>query len=82
MLIDYLDQKGTEISIFKDRVEIYNPGAFLEEYTPKDYIENRAHSVFRNPLICEILYKSQDFESYSLGIKRKYELFFSLLYRI
>jgi len=67
------DPKGVEISIFKDRVEIYNPGAFPEEYTPKDYIENKAHSIFRNPLIAEILYKSQDAETYSSGIRRMYE---------
>lgn len=69
----YLDPKGVEISIFKDRVEIYNPGTFPEEYTPIDYIENKAHSIFRNPLIAEILYKSQDVDSYASGIKRMYD---------
>ncbi len=39
----------------------------------EDYIENRAHSIFRNPLIAEILYKSQDVETYSSGIRRMYE---------
>lgn len=69
----YQDPKGVEISIFKDRLEIYNPGTFPEQYTPNDYIENKAHSIFRNPLITEILYKSQDAESYSSGIRRMYE---------
>lgn len=68
----YTDPKGTEISIFKDRIEIYNPGIFPEEFTPEDYIENRAHSVLRNPLIANILYKSKDIESYSSGIQRIY----------
>lgn len=68
----YTDPKGIEISIFKNRVEIYNPGTFPEEYTPEDYIENRAHSILRNPLIANTLYKSQDVESYSSGIQRIY----------
>lgn len=68
----YTDPKGTEIAIFKNRVEIYNPGIFPEEYTPEDYIENRAHSVLRNPLIANVLYKSKDIEAYSSGIQRIY----------
>lgn len=69
----YQDPKGTEISIFKNKVEIYNPGTFPEQYTPEDYIQNRAHSVFRNPIIANILYKSSDTETYSSGIRRIYE---------
>lgn len=69
----YQDPKGTEISIFKNKVEIYNPGTFPEQYTPEDYIQNRAHSVFRNPIIANILYKSNDTETYSSGIRRIYE---------
>ena len=69
----YRDPKGTEISIFKNKVEIYNPGTFPEQYTPEDYIQNRAHSVFRNPIIANILYKSSDTETYSSGIRRIYE---------
>ena len=54
-------------------MEIYNPGTFPEQYTPEDYIQNRAHSVFRNPMIANILYKSSDTEMYSSGIRRIYE---------
>lgn len=68
----YLDPKGTEISIFKDRIEIYNPGTFPLEYSPEDYIQNKAHSVLRNPLLANILYRSKDIESYSSGIQRIY----------
>lgn len=68
----YLDPKGTEISIFKDRIEIYNPGTFPLEYSPENYIQNKAHSVLRNPLLANILYRSKDIESYSSGIQRIY----------
>ena len=33
----------------------------------------RAHSVFRNPIIANILYKSSDPETYSSRIRRIYE---------
>ena len=38
-----------------------------------DYVKNKAHSIYRNPLIAEILYKSQDIDSYASGIKRMYD---------
>jgi len=31
---DYANPKGNEIAIFKDRIEIYNPGQFPEEFEP------------------------------------------------
>ena len=69
----YIDPKGPEISIFKNRVEIYNPGPFPLEYTPDDYINNRAHSVLRNPILSGLLYKSSDVETFSSGLQRIYE---------
>jgi len=36
---DYNNPKGNEIAFFKDRIEIYNPGQFPEEYNPIDFIE-------------------------------------------
>lgn len=30
------------------------------KYTPEDYIQNRAHSIFKNPIIANILYKWND----------------------
>ena len=70
---DYQEAKGTEVSIFPNRIEIYNPGIFPEEYTPDDYIKNKAHSVLRNPIITNLLYRSQDMETYASGIQRIYE---------
>ncbi len=53
-------------------LEYKSPGTFPEQYTPEDYIQNRAHSVFRNPIIANILYKFNDTETYSSGIRRIY----------
>ncbi len=69
----FVERKGVEVSIFTDRVEIYNPGTFPTEFTPQDYIDGKAHSVFRNPIIAQTLYKSEDAESFSSGIRRIYE---------
>ncbi|HAX99078.1 MAG TPA: transcriptional regulator [Candidatus Atribacteria bacterium] len=70
---DYAIPKGNEIAIFKDRVEIYNPGAFPEGYTPEDFIKGKERSILRNPLIAETLYKSKEIEKWGSGLRRIYE---------
>ena len=34
---DYTNPKGNEVAIFKDRVEIYNPGFFPDWFNPEDF---------------------------------------------
>ncbi len=70
---DYAIPKGNEIAIFKDRVEIYNPGAFPEGFTPEDFIKGKERSILRNPLIAETLYKSKEIEKWGSGLRRIYE---------
>jgi ATP-dependent DNA helicase RecG len=70
---DYSIPKGNEIAIFKDRVEVYNPGAFPEGYTPEDFIKGKERSILRNPLIAETLYKSKEIEKWGSGLKRIHE---------
>jgi ATP-dependent DNA helicase RecG len=67
---DYANPKGNEIAIFKDRIEIYNPGQFPEEATPEDFINGKEHSILRNPWIAETLYKSSDIEKWGSGLNR------------
>lgn len=67
---DYAVPKGNEIAVFKDRIEIYNPGAFPEGYTPEDFISGKERSILRNPLIAETLYKSKEIEKWGSGLKR------------
>ncbi len=67
---NYADRKGNEVAIFKDRIEIYNPGQFPEGYTPKDFIKGTERSILRNPLIAHTLYLSKDIERWGSGLKR------------
>lgn len=71
---DYRKNKGNEVAIFKDRIEIYNPGDFPEGYTPEDFIKGEERSILRNKLIAQILYFSKDIESWGSGIKRIYNI--------
>lgn len=70
---DYTNPKGNEVAIFKDRIEIYNPGDFPEGYTPEDFIKGEERSILRNPLIAETIYKSKDIEKWGSGLKRIYD---------
>ncbi len=67
---DYRNNKGNEVAIFKDRIEIYNPGDFPEGYTPDDFIKGEERSILRNKRIAQTLYFSKDIESWGSGIKR------------
>ncbi len=70
---DYTNPKGNEVAIFKDRVEVYNPGKFPENVNPEDFIKGDMRSILRNPLIAETMYKSADIERWGSGLKRIYE---------
>jgi len=70
---DYNILKGNEVAIFKDRVEIYNPGQFPEEYEPEDFIKGDERSILRNPLIANTLYLRSDIERWGSGLKRIHE---------
>ncbi|MBF0216018.1 MAG: putative DNA binding domain-containing protein [Candidatus Omnitrophica bacterium] len=67
---DYSNPKGNEVAIFRDRIEIYNPGLFPDEIDPEDFFFGNEHSILRNPLIAETMYKSKDIERWGSGIKR------------
>ena len=70
---DYTNTKENEIAIFKDRIEIYNPGDFPQGYRPQDFIKGKERSMPRNPLIAETLYKSREIEKWGSGLKRIYD---------
>ncbi len=71
---DYTNHKGNEIAIFKNRIEIYNPGEFPEGYDPKDFFTGNERSILRNPLLANTLYLSRDIERWGSGIKRIYDV--------
>jgi len=67
---DYASGQSNEVAIYKDRVEIYNPGKFPEGYEPQDFINKVERSIRRNPKIARLLYYSKDIESFGTGLKR------------
>ncbi len=69
---DYFKPESNKIAIFKNRIEIWNPGRFPEGLTPQDYIKGEEESVLRNPLIAKILYYSKDIEKWGSGLKKIY----------
>lgn len=67
---EYGTGQNNEVAIYKDRVEIYNPGTFPAGYEPEDFISGRERPVRRNPLIAQTLYYSKNVESFGTGLKR------------
>lgn len=67
---DYAAGQSNEVAIYKDRIEIYNPGAFPEGFEPQDFIDKPERPIRRNPKIARILYYSKDIESFGTGLKR------------
>ena len=70
---DYSNPKGNEVAVFKDRVDIYNPGTFPDELDPQDFFKGDGYSILRNPMIAETMYKSEDIEKWASGLKRIYD---------
>ncbi len=62
-----------DLAIYKDRIEIDNPGFFTNEATPEDYIFGEEPSRPRNPLIAQTMYLSGEIERWGSGIKNVYE---------
>jgi len=70
---DYIAPESNKIAIYKDKIEIWNPGNFPEGYIPNDFIKKETPSILRNPLISNILYYSEDIEKWGSGLRRIYE---------
>ena len=67
---DYSSGESNEVAIYKNRIEIYNPGTFPEGLEPQDYIDHIERPVRRNPKIARLLYYSKEIESFGTGLKR------------
>lgn len=66
----YDSGQSNEVAVFKDRIEVYNPGSFPTGVTPEIFIKGNSRPVRRNPLITRTLYYSKDMESFATGLKR------------
>lgn len=67
---DYASGESNEVAIYKDRIEIYNPGSFPEGFEPQDFIDKPERPIRRNPKIARTLYYSKEIESFGTGLKR------------
>ncbi|MCE5299819.1 MAG: hypothetical protein LLG37_02960 [Spirochaetia bacterium] len=67
---DYESPEANEIAVYKDRIEIYNPGLFPENMKPEDYLKGNEPSRPRNMVMAGILYYSKDIEKWGSGLKR------------
>ncbi|HOX08882.1 MAG TPA: ATP-binding protein [Planctomycetota bacterium] len=70
---DFSNPKGNEVAVFKDRIEIYNPGRFPEDYSPGDFIKGGERSILRNPMIAHAFYLTSDIERWGSGLRRIHE---------
>ena len=67
---DFYNPKTNEIAIYRDRVEIYNPGQFPFDHDPDEFIAGHGKSYPRNPLIAEAFYLAKDIERWGSGLRR------------
>jgi predicted HTH transcriptional regulator len=63
---DYSSPGAVQVSVFADRVEVWNPGTLLAPLTP-EALRLPHGSVPRNPRICEVLFLVRYIEKYGTG---------------
>lgn len=66
---NYLSNSQHEIDIFPNRIAIYNPGPFPDEYSPEDFVEKDFSSKIVNGLIYDVLFKCKAIESWGTGLR-------------
>lgn len=67
---DFNNPSGNELAIYRNRIEIYNPGQFPYDHSPEEFIEGKEKSIPRNPLIADTFYYAKDIERWGSGFKR------------
>jgi len=63
---DYTSGAAIQVSVFADRVEVWNPGELLPPLTPES-LRKPHRSVLRNPHIAEVLFLAHYIEKYGTG---------------
>ena len=70
---DYTAPESNKVAIYKNRVDIWNPGEFPSDFKPMDFIKKDLPSILRNPKIAKILYYNKKIERWGSGLKRIYD---------
>lgn len=63
---DYTSSAAVQVSVFADRVEVWNPGHLLPPLTPES-LRHPHRSILRNPHIAEALFLARYIEKYGTG---------------
>jgi predicted HTH transcriptional regulator len=63
---DYTSGGAVQVSVFADRVEVWNPGTLTPPLTP-ECLRQPHGSIARNPRICEALFLARYIEKYGTG---------------
>ena len=64
---DYTSSAAVQVSVFADRIEVWNPGHLLPPLTPEN-LRQPHRSILRNPRIAEVLFLARYIEKYGTGI--------------
>jgi ATP-dependent DNA helicase RecG len=67
---DYYGDSDFQVTIDPKTIEIYNPGTFVDGYTPETYINDIIPSRSKHKVIQNILFKAFDIETLGRGFKR------------
>ena len=63
---EYASAGAVQVSVFADRVEVWNPGTLTPPLTPESLRQPHG-SIARNPRICEALFLARYIEKYGTG---------------
>jgi predicted HTH transcriptional regulator len=63
---DYTSAGAVQVSVFADRLEVWNPGTLLAPLTPESLRQPHG-SIPRNPRICEALFLARYIEKFGTG---------------
>jgi len=63
---EYTSAGAVQVSVFADRVEVWNPGTLIPPLTPESLRQPHG-SMARNPRICEALFLARYIEKYGTG---------------
>jgi predicted HTH transcriptional regulator len=63
---DYASSAAVQVSVFADRVEVWNPGELLPPLTP-ERLRVPHRSIARNPRVCEALFLARYIEKFGTG---------------
>lgn len=67
---DFNNPSGNELAIYRNRIEIYNPGQFPYDHSPEEFIKGTEKSIPRNPLIADTFYYAKNIERWGSGFRR------------